>query len=172
MKRWTEAEDKLLREKYPSSTEAELCEILPGRSSASIACRASGFGLAKSEKYMAKVNGQRASRLTGPPPRPIGSTHRKGRYTLIKIGMPDEWEPLHIHVWKKHHGEVPDGMKVCAIDGNPSNAVIENLVLRTFAEHQVKTHHHYKDLPEEIVEILHLQNEIKKAVRGKRRNEK
>lgn len=170
-RRWSQAEDQILRDRYPGSSDRELCDLLPGRTLASIQCRASIFDLKKSAERMAVVNSRKGAHLLPPEGRPIGSTHRKGRYVLIKVGMPDVWIPLHIHVWQEANGPVPDGMKVCAMDGDPANAVLDNLVLRTNAENQIKTHANYKGLPEEILDILHLQNEIKKTIKRRTKNE-
>ncbi|XBG31085.1 HNH endonuclease [Pseudomonas sp. 13.2] len=58
-------------------------------------------------------------------------------------------------------------MIVAAKDGNVQNVNLDNLCLRTRAEHQLRNNHHYRGLPEEIVDILHLQNELKKEIRGR-----
>lgn len=63
-------------------------------------------------------------------------------------------------------------MIVAAKDGNVRNTELDNLCLRTFSENQLRRNKHYKDLPEEIVDILHLQNELKKEIKRKTRNEK
>lgn len=179
VKRWTEAEDALLRQFYPSKTNKQLCVLLPGRTKTAITLRAAGFGITKTKEHRSAVS--RQTFLTtcealgiqpGQQPRPIGATHRKGRYILIKVAQPDVWTPLHTHVWEQANGPVPEGMIVAAKDGNVRNTILENLCLRTFSENQLRRNKHYKDLPEEIVDILHLQNELKKEIKRKTRNEK
>ena len=91
---------------------------------------------------------------------------------MVKIAQPDVWKPLHTHVWELANGPVPEGMIVAAKDGNVRNTDLANLCLRTFAENQLRRNTHYRDLPEELIDILHLQNEIKKTIKRKRSNEK
>ncbi|MBD1601151.1 HNH endonuclease signature motif containing protein [Pseudomonas typographi] len=179
VKKWTEVEDKVLREHYSSSTKLEILALLPGRSDAAIGCRACAFGLKKdpavrSEQSRAAFADTcaRLGRMPGRCDRPIGATHRKGRYTLIKIAQPDVWKPLHIHTWEIAHGPVPEGMQVSARDGNPRNVSPDNLCLRTLGEIHLRTHSRYRGLPEEVLDVLHLQNEIRKTIKRKRGNEK
>ena len=91
--------------------------------------------------------------------------HRKGRYILVKVAQPDVWKPLHTHAWEQANGPVPEGMIVAAKDGNVQNIELDNLCLRTLSENQVRRHAKHKDLPEELIDILHLQNEIKKEIK-------
>jgi len=41
----------------------------------------------------------------------------------------DNWERLHIHVWKQHHGEIPEGKTIVFKDQDTMNCNIENLEL-------------------------------------------
>jgi len=100
--------------------------------------------------------------------KPIGSIHKKGKWSRIKIAQPDVWKPLHVYVWELKNGPVPDGMIVAAKDGNASNVDIENLCIRSKAEHQLKRNKNYRNLPEELVEVLFLRNEIKKTIKRKK----
>lgn len=70
------------------------------------------------------------------------------------------------------HGPVPEGMQVWAKDGNPRNVALENLTLSNLAEIHLRTNFNYRGLPDEVLDILHLQNEIRKTIKRKRRNEK
>lgn len=54
---------------------------------------------------------------------------------------------------------------MAAKDGNVQNIELDNLCLRTLSENQVRRHAKHKDLPEELIDILHLQNEIKKEIK-------
>lgn len=179
VKRWTEAEDAVLRQFYPTRTNKEMLVLLPERTKTAITLRANLFGLSKTEAHRSETHRriflaacEARGESPGQDPRPIGATHRKGRYTLIKIAQPDVWKPLHIHTWEQVNGPVPKGMIVAAKDGNVQNVNLDNLCLRTRAEHQLRNNHHYRGLPEEIVDILHLQNELKKEIKRKTRNEK
>ncbi|CAH0645895.1 HNH endonuclease [Pseudomonas putida] len=179
VKRWTEAEDAVLRQFYPTRTNKEMLVLLPERTKTAITLRANLFGLSKTEAHRSETHRriflaacEARGESPGQDPRPIGATHRKGRYTLIKIAQPDVWKPLHVHTWEQVNGPVPEGMIVAAKDGNVQNVNLDNLCLRTRAEHQLRNNHHYRGLPEEIVDILHLQNELKKEIKRKTRNEK
>lgn len=179
VKRWTEAEDAVLRQCYPTRTNKEMCTLLPGRTKTAITLRANLFGLSKTEAHRSETHRriflaacEARGKSPGKDPSPIGATHRKGRYTLIKIAQPDVWKPLHIHTWEQANGQVPEGMIVAAKDGNVQNIELDNLCLRTRAEHQLRNNHHYRGLPEEIVDVLNLQNELKKEIRRKTNREK
>lgn len=179
VKRWSEEEDALVRQFYETGGNSYMLSLLPGRTISAICQRAKWMGIRKSAAHRAESSRkaffeawEKRGKPPGQPPRPIGAVHRKGRYILVKVAQPDVWKPLHIHVWEQVNGPVPEGMIVAAKDGNVRNAELENLCLRTFAENQLRRNQHYKDLPEEIVDILHLQNEIKKTIKRKRRNEK
>lgn len=179
VKRWTEAEDELICQLYSEKTNKEMCVLLPERTKTAITLRAAHFGIRKTKEHRSAISRQTFLATCealgiqpGQAPRPIGSTHRKGRYILIKVAQPDVWKPLHTHVWEQAHGPVPEGMIVAAKDGNVRNTDLSNLCLRTFAENQLRRNRHYKDLPEGIVDILHLQNEIKKIIKRKTHREK
>lgn len=178
-KRWSPAEDQIVRQFYADKNDQFLTFALPGRTPDAICQRAAGMGIRKSKAsrseayrraYLRQI--EKNGTHPGKSIRPIGSTHQKGRYILIKVADPDVWKPLHRHVWEQAHGPVPEGMIVAAKDGNVRNAVLENLCLRTPAEHQLRSNHNYRDLPEELVDVLHLQNEIRKAIKRKKGNEK
>lgn len=173
--KWTEAEDELIRQLYPTTSNRDMLKSLPGRTKTAITLRACSLGIQKTAEYRSAV--ARITFLTacerrgvkpGQQPRPIGHTHRKGRYTLIKVAQPDVWELLHVNIWEQANGPVPEGMIVTARDGNIGNTDLANLCLRTHAENQLRRNGNYRDLPEDIVDILHLQNEIKKTVKRKR----
>ncbi len=179
VKRWTPEEDALVQRFYSDKPNSFMASILPGRTRTSIVQRAKSMGISKSAQQRSDMARRSflaycASRGVSPgqQPRPIGATHRKGRYILIKVDQPDVWKPLHTYVWEQANGPVPEGMIVAAKDGNVRNAVLDNLCLRTFSENQLRRNKHYRHLPDEIVDILHLQNEIKKTIKRKLGNEK
>lgn len=179
MKRWTAAEDQLIKQFYSTRSTKELLALLPDRTEHAIVQRAMAFGIQKTKEHRREQSRKSFYELCeklgvkpGQEPRPIGATHRKGRYIMIKVAQPDVWKTLHTHVWELTNGPVPEGMIVAAKDGNVKNTDLANLCLRTFAENQLRRNAHYKDLPEEIVDILHLQNEIKKEIKRKTTHEK
>lgn len=174
---WTEIEDTIVRELYPDSSHEALSAHLPGRSYSSITTRAYLLGVKKSGKYMRDTG--IASMEAGIErfgreywEKPLGSLRHEETRVLIKLGQPDIWKPLHVHTWELANGAVPAEFIVVAKDGNRKNVSLDNLCLRTFSEHVVRTCPNYRHLPEEIVDILHLQNEIKKTIKRKRSNEK
>jgi len=179
LKPWTEAEDALVKAFYPDNGPEFMAVILPDRTYDAVTQRAAGKRIRKTHQYRSEVSRrtfletcEALGVAPGQAPRSIGSTHRKGRYILVKIAQPDVWKPLHTHVWEQENGPVPEGMIVAAKDGNTRNAVLENLCLRTFAENQLRRNKHYKDLPEQIVDILHLQNELRKTIKKRVNHEK
>lgn len=171
-KRWTTVEDALVIQLYSDHGHDFLSLILPGRSYHAITLRAKGLGVRKSKAHRSEASRksfieacERRGVAPGQAPRPIGATHRKGRYILVKVAQPDVWKTMHTHVWEQANGPLPEGMIVAAKDGNVKNTDLANLCLRTFAENQLRRNQHYKNLPEEIVDILHLQNELKKTIK-------
>lgn len=70
---------------------------------------------------------------------PIGSEHRYGGYTMIKVddkatgtkkdrrAYKENWKPKHIWVWEQHHGKMPPKHQVIFLDGDHENFNIENL---------------------------------------------
>lgn len=178
-RRWTASEDLIIRQLYSMRTTKELLILLPDRTAHAVVQRALTFGIQKTKEHRREQSRKSFSELCerrgvkpGQQPRPIGATHRKGRYILVKVAQPDVWKPLHTHIWEQANGAVPEGMIVAAKDGDVKNTDLANLCLRTFAENQLRRNKHYKDLPEEIVDILHLQNEIKKEIKRKTSDEK
>jgi hypothetical protein len=45
------------------------------------------------------------------------------------------WEQLHVHIWKKKHGQVPDGKIIVFLDGNTMNVTLKNLKCITRQQH-------------------------------------
>ena len=54
---------------------------------------------------------------------------------------------MHIFVWEKYNGKVPNGYYVHHIDGNKNNNSIENLILMTPHEHNL---HHLEVEPKRV----------------------
>ncbi|MDY7560172.1 HNH endonuclease signature motif containing protein [Pseudomonas sp. AB6] len=167
----------MIQQLYAESAPSRMAELLPDRSYNSIATRAFLLGVKKSKQYMHDLgcaNMEIGFNRFGQEhwEKPIGSTRNTGSRTLIKVGRPDVWKPLHTYIWEQANGPIPEGFIVVAKDGNRKNADIKNLCLRTFSEHVIRCCPNYRHLPEEIVDILHLQNEIKKTIKKRTKHEK
>ena len=67
--------------------------------------------------------------------KPIGTERfAKDGYIEVKVKNPNVWELKHRYIYKKHHGEIPNGYKVIFADKNISNFDIDNLILVSKAE--------------------------------------
>jgi hypothetical protein len=107
-KRWTKAEDKLLRSKYPHMQTAKLVPLLPGRTLTTLYQHAAQLGLVKTPAYLASADACRLRRGGG-----VGSAHRfqkgqtswnkgksyqpggRAKLTQWKTGhMPHNWKPV------------------------------------------------------------------------------
>lgn len=73
-----------------------------------------------------------------------------------------QWEPLKNHIWKKQHGEIPDGYMVAFKDKNPKNCVIENLILLTRKENMLRNSIH--NYPEEVKTSIRLLSKLKRKI--------
>lgn len=88
-----------------------------------------------SEREMKIFNSKFAGKEAGSK----GRTRKRGRSELCErmagsIKAFKHREYVHRVVWQIHNGEIPEGMIVDHIDGNPWNNRIENLRLATHAE--------------------------------------
>lgn len=81
---------------------------------------------------------------------------------LIKVNR--TYVHLNVHVWKQHHGEIPKGMKIIRIDGNPLNNSIENLKMVTSAELGKMNTQNRMKYPEEVREIDRLIRKLNKQI--------
>jgi hypothetical protein len=67
--------------------------------------------------------------------KPIGTERfAKDGYIEVKVKDPNVWELKHRYIYKKHHGEIPNGYNVIFADKNISNFDIDNLILVSKAE--------------------------------------
>lgn len=126
---WTYEEICILKTFWPTSEPSLMVEKI-NRSYNSIRNKASELGVVKCEKYLSTMR-----------PRLANKNHRNAKigaisygraskgFPYIKVAMPDTWELLSVHVWRKHYGSLPDlGMAICPLDGNFLNVEVANLV--------------------------------------------
>ena len=67
--------------------------------------------------------------------KPVGTERfAKDGYIEVKVKDPNVWELKHRYIYKKHHGEIPNGYNVIFADKNISNFNIDNLILVSKAE--------------------------------------
>ena len=67
--------------------------------------------------------------------KPVGTERfAKDGYIEVKVKNPNVWELKHRYIYKKHHGEIPNGYNVIFADKNISNFDIDNLILVSKAE--------------------------------------
>ena len=64
----------------------------------------------------------------------VGGLYKGHTYYTVAIGKKNYM--LHRLVWIYHYGDIPDGMQIDHIDGNPLNNQIENLRLATPSQNQ------------------------------------
>lgn len=89
-------------------------------------------------------------------------TDRSGRkYKWIRISM-NNWEMLHIHLWKKAHGKIPNGKIVVFINKDSLDARLENLMLITPEENMLRNSIH--QYPDELVSLMQLKGRITKKI--------
>lgn len=95
---------------------------------------------AKTQRMGLKVDdAQRFNKVAERSRVPIGSEHRYGGYTMIKVddkatgtkkdrrSYKENWRPKHVWVWEQHHGKLPPKHQVIFLDGDHENFNIENL---------------------------------------------
>jgi hypothetical protein len=168
-KRWTEAEDKLLREHYPHSSLAAMVAML-GKSPSSIYSRANQIGVSKSPDYWDSPNSPRLH--IGDNRKPIGSTRicAKDGYVYIKVGEGEhQQQPLHRVNWVKANGPIPKGWLVAFRDGDKLNCEIGNLVLISCKENMNRNSLH--NYPPEIAKLMQLRGVLTNQINKRMNNE-
>lgn len=125
----------------------------------------------KWSEYMTEDAMRRCSRTqfrkgTRPPNwKPTGSRRlSKDGYVEVKVAEPNRWEHLHRLVWMEHHGEIPDGMHVCFIDGNKENVEIGNLKLMSVTDKFLEHCSIHTRMPPELVQLIQLKGAIKRQL--------
>ena len=81
---------------------------------------------------------------------PVGTISKREDYTYIKIADPRTWQLLHMHIWGKVHGKIPESQCIIFIDSNKDNVVIENLALVKRKELLRLNKNNYSFYPDEL----------------------
>lgn len=93
-------------------------------------------------------------------------------YSLIKVVEPDKWQMLHAYVWEQAYGKIPKGFCVIFKDKNPENVHLDNLMLVSRNE-LVRLNQKYstidKSLKEVALQVVKLQHEVAKNIKGEKR---
>jgi hypothetical protein len=75
---------------------------------------------------------------------------------------PRDWKSLHVLLWERHHGPVPDGHIVVFRDGNPEKIVIENLACITRADNLLRNSIH--NLPEALKDVIRIRGVLNRHI--------
>lgn len=90
------------------------------------------IGLAKPNKTSFKRGHKTHNKL------PVGTEVMKGDgYLWIKIGNPNYWLQTHRLEYMRHHGEIPEGVKIVFLNQDRTNVDIKNLIAVTSQELQI-----------------------------------
>ena len=98
---------------------------------------------------------------------PVGTERERGGYLCRKMTdtgyPPRDWVPVHILLWREHHGAVPAGHVVVFRDRNPRNVAIDNLecISRTELMRRNTVH----NLPAPLKQVIRLKGALKRRVR-------
>lgn len=97
---------------------------------------------------------------------PVGTEQIRDGYLWRKVTDPrhrSDWKQVHVMLWEEHNGPVPKGLILCFKDGNKQHIVLDNLELRTRAEHMQKnTIHRY---PPELKDAIRTVAKLKRTIR-------
>lgn len=88
----------------------------------------------------------------------------KGRpYKFVRVAL-GKWKPLHREVWEQHFGQIPAGMNVQFIDGDPMNCCIENL--RMMSKQQNLAENSIHNYPQELKTTIKKLSLLNKKIRS------
>ncbi len=85
---------------------------------------------------------------------------RNYKYIRVALGV---WELLHVHIWEKENGKIPENHIVVFKDGNTENVCIENLELISKVENMLRNSKH--KFPREIIPSLVLKNKLENKLK-------
>lgn len=107
--------------------------------------------------------------------KPIGSERVVDGYLQRKVTEsgypPRDWVPVHVLLWREHHGDVPEGHAVRFKNGNKADIRIDNLELLSRAQLLALNSFH-NNYPPELKQLVHLKAAIKRQVNRRVRESK
>ncbi|MFH2082043.1 MAG: HNH endonuclease [Pseudomonadota bacterium] len=197
MKHWTPEEDAELKRLYATEASAREIAVAMGRSKASIKNRVNTQGLKKpngitnsgrflpGQKSWNKgkkglvMGGRSAETQFKPGQRPhtwqpVGHErinadgYHERKMTDTGVTRHD-YVPLHLMLWREHHGEVPDGCVVVFRNKDKDDIRIENLECITRRELMARnTVHNY---PPELRQVIRLKAVVSRKINDLTREE-
>ena len=88
-------------------------------------------------------------------------------YLWRKVADPNEWRQVHILLWEKINGPVPEGMRITFLDGDRMHIVPENLMAVTMAENAVLTKSKVRELKDkDLTKAAALTQRLKTTLEG------
>jgi len=170
--KWTNDQDRFLKESMSTMTNAEIAEKM-GRTNQSIMARIYKLGLRRSDKVRA-AHKSRTQFVKGQEPwnkdlkgihfspatefkqghKPHNTKHdgyigirlhkrTQTPYKYIRLGEGD-WCLYHRHVWRMHHGEIPESHVIAFKNGDTLDCRIENLHCMSRADNARRNMNHAK----------------------------
>lgn len=191
---WTQAEQDVIRDRYPSESTRAIAADL-GRSKKAVGLKARKMGIRKLPE--AKSAGQFHKGMTpwnagkkgwqaggrsnqtqfraGHKPhtwRPIGSERiDKDGHLVRKVtdsgDKSADWRKVHHLIWEAHNGSIPDDMVLAFRDGNPENLCLDNLELLTRS--QVMRRNSYLNLPKPLADVIRLRGAVNRQINKRAR---
>lgn len=99
--------------------------------------------------------------------RPVGSYRYSHGYLQQKITdtgyPPRDWKAVHVLLWEKHHGPVPDGHVVIFKNGRKDDIRIENLELLTRGEN-MRRNSFWNNYPPELAKVIQLRGALNRQI--------
>ncbi len=158
---WTEEQIRELVLRYPHEKNEIIAEAVGKTVNAVI-------GLSKRMKLKKTKEFTTAAR----PSCAIGTEVMSCGYLIKKVAINSgrkDWIQVHVIVWEKENGPVPDGHIVIFKDGNRSNFDISNLECISKRENLNRNSVHR--LPKELAELCQLRGALNRQINKRAKNE-
>lgn len=195
--RWTDREERILRDCYPKYGAKYCIPLLPGRTHAAIKLRARQLNIRYTGPKLGTFKAGQPSHNKGKKVSPevierIKHTFfkkghvphntkekngvisiRKDRngyeYKWVRVSK-NNWQLLHRVLWEKANGPIPKGHIVRFKDGDSMNCVIENLELISMKKNAILNINakYPRKLQEEIYSYHELNNQLKSKNHAKK----
>lgn len=105
--------------------------------------------------------GQRGNKFA-----PIGSERVLDGYRQRKVTdtgyPPRDWVPVHVLLWRQHHGDIPPDHVVCFIDGDKTHIAIDNLELVSRVDLMRRNTRHR--LPKPLADIIAMRAALNRKI--------